>query len=232
MFCLLLRGCRLRCRLGKHFRRRRVTGRRLCRRLDFRRGRHLRRLRQRGGRHDELRLGRLLQRDHFGKRLRRRCRIGPYFGSCLCRTFPGRRLRPRAGLCRRRARRDGRRNRQSRARRGGLEGNDQRPADRYFFAQFRRQRRGDRRDHRLCLRARWRRELGAQIGYFHPSVLPGEGEARQPQLMSAEAQAQHQCVHQQGKQQRQREPPARLTGAPGRQPTGPGRAGAEISGRR
>ncbi|PKO33362.1 MAG: hypothetical protein CVU34_13880 [Betaproteobacteria bacterium HGW-Betaproteobacteria-7] len=57
--------------------------------------------------------------------------------------------------------------------------------------------------------AGWRRrhircgsQIGEQIGYFSPSFLPGKGKARQTEFLATKAQAQNQCMEQQGEQQR------------------------------
>jgi hypothetical protein len=82
--------------------------------------------------------------------------------------------------------------------------------------QFRRHRHRVRGDGWLCVHGRWWREHNAQIRHLDPSILPGEGKAREPKFLTAELQAQQQCVGQQGNQQRKREPPAMGTRATNR----------------
>jgi len=64
-----------------------------------------------------------------------------------------------------------------------------------------------RRRRRRWLRDRCRGEADAQFGHLDASFLPGESQARKPDTLAAEGQAQHQRVDQQRKCQRQRQPP-------------------------
>jgi hypothetical protein len=66
------------------------------------------------------------------------------------------------------------------------------------------QRLRNRRDRRCRSFDLRRNDYDAQIGYLDPSILPGEAEARKPESLATEGQAQQPRVDQQREQQRMR----------------------------
>jgi len=70
-------------------------------------------------------------------------------------------------------------------------------------------------DDRWLCRRNWRRdEHDSQIRYFDPSISPREGEARKPQFLATEPEAQQKCVNHQGEQERDRQRPVLTALAP------------------
>ena len=174
-----------------------------------------------GGGHEPRGLVAPLQGDHGRRGYRRGRRVAGSIAAegHLRRGWDGRGVCGWFGLCRRIGLRHGRCWSPLRSRRAGRGWLQRRSAGNRLLGQCLLQRLRDRRDRRLRGGDLRRNDYDAQIGYLDPSVLPGEGEARKPNLprvagarepksLATKGQAQQHRVDQQRKQERQRQSPA------------------------